>query len=51
MYYIYCYKNKLNGHKYVGQTNNVQRRIKEHRSAAFNENSDDYNNLFHSKIR
>ena len=29
MYYIYCYTNKLNNHKYVGQTNNYERRIRE----------------------
>ena len=23
MHYIYCYRNKINGHKYVGQTNNL----------------------------
>lgn len=51
MYYIYCYKNKLNGHKYIGQTNNIKRRTREHKSAAFNENSKDYYNLFHSKLR
>ena len=27
MYYIYCYTNKINNHKYVGQTNNLKRRI------------------------
>lgn len=51
MYYIYCYKNKLNGHKYVGQTNNIERRKREHLSSALNEKSKDYNSLFHSKIR
>lgn len=51
MYYIYCYKNKINGHKYVGQTNNIKRRINEHKSAAFNENSGDYDLLFHKKLR
>jgi hypothetical protein len=25
--YIYCYTNKLNNHKYVGQTNNYKRKI------------------------
>lgn len=29
MYYIYCYTNKINGHQYVGQTNNIDRRKKE----------------------
>lgn len=51
MYYIYCYTNKINNHKYVGQTNNYNRRIKEHRSCAFNKNASSYNDLIHRKIR
>lgn len=51
MYYIYCYTNKINGHNYVGQTNNIKRRQLEHKSSAFNINDKDYNSLFHSKLR
>ena len=51
MYYIYCYTNKINQHKYVGQTNNYRRRIREHRSCAFNEKASSYNDLIHKKIR
>lgn len=51
MYYIYCYTNKVNNHKYVGQTNNLERRIREHRSASINPNSNSYNHLIHAKIR
>lgn len=51
MYYIYCYTNKINNHKYVGQTNNYKRRIREHRSCAFNEKASSYNDLIHKKIR
>lgn len=51
MYYIYCYTNKINNHKYVGQTNNYERRIREHRSCAFNEKASSYNDLIHKKIR
>ena len=51
MYYIYCYTNKINNHKYVGQTNNLSRRIRQHRSAAFNKKASSYNDLIHKKIR
>ena len=51
MYYIYCYTNKINNHKYVGQTNNLNRRIREHRSCAFNKKASSYNDLIHQKIR
>lgn len=51
MHYIYCYTNKINQHKYVGQTNNLQRRIREHKSCSFNENASSYNDLIHKKIR
>lgn len=51
MNFIYCYENKLNHHKYVGQTNNLKVRYSAHKSQAFNSNSKDYNCLFHKKIR
>ena len=51
MNYIYCYVNKINQHKYVGQTNNLDRRIREHKSCAFNPKSSSYNDLIHCKIR
>lgn len=51
MHYIYCYTNLINQHKYVGQTNNLERRIREHRSSAFNPKSASYNDLIHKKIR
>lgn len=51
MFYIYCYTNKINQHKYVGQTNNIKRRNKEHKSSSYNVNSCSYDALFHKKIR
>lgn len=51
MNYIYCYVNKINQHKYVGQTNNLNRRIREHKSCAYNSKSSSYNDLIHCKIR
>ena len=51
MYYIYCYTNLINQHKYVGQTNNLERRKREHKSCAFNNKASSYNDLIHQKIR
>lgn len=51
MRYIYCFENKINKHKYVGQTNNLRVRYSAHKSQSYNPNSKDYNCLFHKKIR
>ena len=51
MFYIYCYTNKLNNKKYVGQTSNPTRRKGEHRYAAITPSSKEYNFLFHKKLR
>ena len=51
MNYIYCFENKINGHKYIGQTNDLKVRYNAHKSQAYNSNSKDYNCLFHKKIR
>lgn len=48
---IYCYTNNINGHQYVGRTNNVKRRQNEHYSNSINENSEEYELLFHKKLR
>ena len=51
MYYIYCYTNNINSHKYVGQTSYPARRKSEHKYAAFTPGSEEYNLLFHKKLR
>lgn len=51
MYYIYCYTNNINGYKYVGQTSYPARRKSEHKYAAFTPSSEEYNLLFHKKLR
>lgn len=35
MYYVYCYKNLINGKVYIGKTNNFSRRKNRHRRNAF----------------
>ena len=50
--YIYCYTNKQNGKKYVGQTNNIKRRYKQHKDDSFtNYNDARYNQAIHCAIR
>lgn len=50
MNYIYCYTNKINNHKYIGQTNNFERRKREHASCSFNPAASSYNDLIHQKL-
>lgn len=51
IFYIYLYTNLINNKKYVGQTNNFQRRINEHKSCSFNPKSINYNDIIHQAIR
>lgn len=51
IFYIYQYINLINNKVYVGQTNNIDRRIREHKSNAFNPKSVNYNNIIHRAIR
>lgn len=48
---IYMYLNKINGHKYIGYTNNFSRRYNDHKSSSFNPNDRDYNEVIHKAIR
>lgn len=49
--YIYKYTNKLNGHAYIGKTNNIERRKREHLSNSQNPSSSFYYSLWCQKIR
>lgn len=52
MHLIYCYTNLINNKKYVGQTNNLKRRVKQHKDDSFiNYNEARYNQLIHQAIR
>ena len=50
-FYIYRYTNLINNKKYVGQTNNFDRRVREHKSCSFNPQSVNYNDIIHQAIR
>lgn len=51
IFYIYRYTNLINGKKYIGQTNNFERRVREHKSCSFNPQSVNYDDKIHQAIR
>lgn len=51
MNYIYKFTNKTNGHCYVGQTNNLQKRYNGHKSESFNPKVSGYWLPLHCAIR
>lgn len=48
---IYCFTNKKNGKKYIGQTINPEQRFNAHKSAVYNENNSEYNSPLHRAMR
>lgn len=51
MAYIYKFTNKINGHCYIGQTNNLQKRYNGHKSESFNPKVSGYWLPLHCAIR
>lgn len=51
IFYIYKYTNLINNKKYIGQTNNFERRIRDHKSCSFNPKSVNYDDKIHQAIR
>lgn len=54
IHYIYCYTNKTNNKKYIGQTNNLERRKKQHIQDSIHQHKGHevaYNQPIHTAIR
>lgn len=51
MNYIYKFTNRINGHCYIGQTNNLQKRYNGHKSESFNPKASGYWLPLHCAIR
>lgn len=48
---IYCFENKLNGKKYIGQSINIEKRYKEHQYNSLRPNYCNYNSKFYRALR
>ena len=50
---IYCYYNKINGKRYIGQAIDLERRKKDHYTRAFNDfpSNTEYNSIIHKAFR
>ena len=48
---IYKFENLINGHIYIGQSVNIERRYKDHLSRANSEKSEEYYSTFHCALR
>lgn len=48
---IYKITNNINGKSYIGQSIDIKKRWREHKSASFNKNSKDYDMVIHRAIR
>lgn len=51
MLYIYKFTNKITGKIYIGQTNNIEKRKRGHKSESFNQKANGYSLPFHTAIR
>ena len=48
---IYKITNKINGKSYIGQSSNILRRIREHKTRAFYNENSEYKSSIHIAIR
>lgn len=48
---IYVYTNLINGHKYIGQTNDIARRKREHNCDFYNKNRKNYDSILARAVR
>lgn len=48
---IYCFTNKINQKKYIGQSLNIEKRYKEHKTRYTKPNSSMYSSIFYQALR